>query len=76
MRATERTDERVAQYLRLDSLLFQTTVHGQELCLKTDDFDSHELCDKVEVRCPKGNNYIKGTASVSLIVNVSVIYKG
>ena len=26
MRAHERTDERVAQYLRLDSLFFQTTV--------------------------------------------------
>ena len=26
MRANERTDERVAQYLRLDSCLFQTTV--------------------------------------------------
>ena len=29
MRANERTDERVAQYLRLDSCLFQTTV-GRE----------------------------------------------
>ena len=28
MRANERMDERVAQYLRLDSCLFQTTVHG------------------------------------------------
>ena len=28
MRANERTDERVAQYLRLDFCLFQTTVHG------------------------------------------------
>ena len=27
MRANERMDERVAQYLRLDSCLFQTTVH-------------------------------------------------
>ena len=27
MRANERTDERVAQYLRLDSWFFQTTVH-------------------------------------------------
>ena len=27
MRANEQTDERVAQYLRLDSCLFQTTVH-------------------------------------------------
>ena len=27
MRANERTDERVTQYLRLDSWLIQTTVH-------------------------------------------------
>ena len=29
MRANERTDERVAQYLRLYSCLFQTTVERQ-----------------------------------------------
>ena len=31
MRANERTDERVAQYLRLDSYLFQTTVARTEI---------------------------------------------
>ena len=30
-RANERTDKRVAQYLRLDSLLFQTTVHRRRV---------------------------------------------
>ena len=30
MRANERTDERVAQYLRLHSCLFQTTLQGSE----------------------------------------------
>ena len=30
MRANERTDERVAQYLRLDSWLIQTTVQGKK----------------------------------------------
>ena len=30
MRANERTDERVAQYLRLDSCLFQTTVRWRQ----------------------------------------------
>ena len=32
MRANERTDERVAQYLRLDSCLFQTIVHYLRRC--------------------------------------------
>ena len=32
-RASERTDERVAQYLRLDSCLFQTTVGWRQMKL-------------------------------------------